>query len=267
MKIHNAQLIIGVLIGLMFLLGGCSSKTDEVYQESIQNGLDAIAEEKFSKAEGLFETALNLKEDDVKAKSYLNQVQLIVKADELVKQNKIDDAVKLLVAATKVKEGSKVIAAKSQEKKETLLKFQENQKSYNTLLSDAKKLSQSGDYNKSNEKLDSLLKENLTEFVAIKDEAIKLKDSNDKAIKNAEIVQATRETQENDPLAWAPGIKEAFEKEMVQNGYVEAGGPFFYRDGYIGGDNQGYYSLYTIDAEYGERYVVTVNVKTGWYHG
>lgn len=283
MKIHNLKLKMVALVGLTLLIGGCSSKTDAVYQDSMQNGLDAIAEDNFNEAEGFFMTALNLKENDIKAKAYLTQVQLIIKADELMKQNKVDDALQSLVEAIKVKEGSKVIASKSHDKKELLIKSQEKQKSYNSILTDAKSLTSSGDYLKSNGKLDELLKTDLTQFVKIKDEAAKLKQSNDEAIEKAAIEKAEKEAQvkataeaqarvaaeaqANDPLVWAPGIKEAFEKKMIENEYVEPDGSFFYRNGYIGGDNQGYFSLYTTDAEYGERYVVTVNVKTGWYHG
>jgi hypothetical protein len=61
MKTHHTNLIVA-LIGLLLLLGGCSSKANAMYQNSIQKGLDAIAEDNFSKAEGLFEVALEAKE-------------------------------------------------------------------------------------------------------------------------------------------------------------------------------------------------------------
>ena len=185
MKTYHINLIIVALIGLLLLLGGCSSKTDAVYQDSIQQGLDAIAEDDFRKAEGLFEMALVEKEEDVKAKAYLNQVQLILEADDLVTQNKINEAVQALDKSKEVKEGSKVIASKSEDKKKILLLFQENEKEYNTLLTDAKKLNQSGDFSKSNEKLDELLKADLTQFAPIQAEARKLKESNNESIKKS----------------------------------------------------------------------------------
>jgi hypothetical protein len=64
-----------LFLGLAIILGGCGFKEDEVYQSSIEKGLDAVAEENFNKAEGLFEVALNAKEDNVKAKAYINQVK------------------------------------------------------------------------------------------------------------------------------------------------------------------------------------------------
>lgn len=290
MKLHNFKAVTMAFIVSLLILGGCNSKTDELYQESIQKGMDAIAENKFSKAEGLFEVALETKESDVSAKTYLNQVQLILKADNLVEENNRVEAIQLLDESINVKEGSKVIASKSQDKKETLLAFQENEKKYNTLLADAKNLSQSGNYQNSNGKLDELTKADLTQFASIKDEASNLRTSNDEAIKNAEIAQAQKEAKNaqaqkeaeiaraqkeaekkvaaakaSAPFEWAPGIKDTFEKAMVEAGYVDSRDNIIYKKEGVN-ENQGLYSVYTMrDGE--EAYVVVVNVKTGWYHG
>jgi tetratricopeptide (TPR) repeat protein len=195
MKKRNIKIVMVALIGILILLGGCSSKADEIYQTSIQKGLDAVAEDNFSKAEGLFEIASDAKKDDVRAKSYGKQIALILKADDLVKQDKIEDAIQTLDKSIKVKEGSKVISSKSKDKKEELTALQENQKNYKEILSSAKKLNDSGDYQKSNEKLDVLLKEDLTQYADIKNEAMKLKDSNDESVKKKEIAQAKKEAQ------------------------------------------------------------------------
>ncbi len=312
MKTHPIKLTIVALIGLLLLLGGCSSKTNAVYQDSIQKGLDAIAEDDFSKADELFEMALEAKEDDVKAKAYSDQVQLILEADDLVKQNKIDEAIQALDKSVKVKEGSKVIASKAEEKKETLLTFQENEKTYTKLLAEAKNLNQSGDFSKSNEKLDELLQADLTQFAAIQAEAIKLKEANNESIENAEIAKGkeeadkkaaearakeeadkkaaeakakeeaekkaaeTKAKEEADkkaaeakatsPFEWAPGIKEQFEKSVVENGYIDSRDNIIYKKGPVNNKNEGTYLVYTIiDGQ--EVHMVTVNVKTGWYHG
>jgi hypothetical protein len=272
MKKHNLKMVMVSVIVLIVILGGCNSKTDELYQGSMQKGLDAVAEDNFSKAEGLFEVALDSKQNDGAAKAYLNQIQLILKADDLVKQNKIDDAVQSLDKSMKVKEGSKVITSKSKGKKETLLKFLESQKNYNILLTDANNLNQSGDYQKSNEKLDEFLKADLTQFATMKDEAMKLKDSNNEAIKNNEIALAQKDAQAkvtaaklSSPFEWAPGVREKFEQEMVDSGYIDSQENIIYKK-YDVSDNEGLYGVYTnINGE--EVYVVVVNVKTGWYHG
>lgn len=273
MKIHSLRMVkVSFIIMLMFI-GGCSSKTDELYQDSIQKGLDAIAEDNFSKAEGLFEVALETKENDKKAKAYLNQVQLILKADVLVEQSKIEDAVQLLDNSIEIDEGSKVIAAKSKDKKVALVEYEEKEKNYTTLLNDAKSLNKSGDYPKSNKKLEELLKADLTQFATIKDEATKLNDSNNEAIKNAEIAQAQKEAEAKAvaakaaaPFEWAPGVKEKFEKEIVDAGYVDSRENIIYKKSSVNDNNEGLYSVYT-KFEGREVNVVVVNVKTGWYHG
>ncbi|ULT56758.1 hypothetical protein L1999_27630 [Neobacillus drentensis] len=209
--------VMAVSLGALLLLGGCSSKTDEVYQSSIQKGLDAVAEDNFNKAEGLFEAALESKDKDKIAKAYLNQIQLIIKADELTAKRKTEEALQLLDQSTKVKEGSKVISSKSKEKEEQLTAMQEKQKIYNTMLTDAKKLTESGDYQKSNEKLDALIKEDLTQFTAVKDEAIKLKGSNDESIKKAEIAKAEQQAKAKAAAAAAkPSINGITAEEAVQ---------------------------------------------------
>jgi hypothetical protein len=272
--LHNLKMITIAFCTIVMFLVGCSSKADELYQNSIQNGLDAIAEDNFSKAEGLFEVALEAKEDDVKAKAYSNQVKLILEADDLVKQNKINEAVQELDKSIKIKKGSKVIASKSTDKKEALLLFQENEKKYNTLLTDAKHLNQSGDFSQSNVKLDELLKADLTQFAFIQDEAAKLKDANTESIKKAEIAKAKAEADKKvaaakaaSPFEWAPGIKEQFEKSVVdENGYIDSKDNIIYKKDSVNDNNEGFYSVYTmIDGE--EVYVVYVNCKTGWYHG
>jgi hypothetical protein len=60
--IHKLKMITMAFCTIVIFLAGCSSKADELYQNSIQKGLDAIAEDNFSKAEGLFEVALEAKE-------------------------------------------------------------------------------------------------------------------------------------------------------------------------------------------------------------
>jgi hypothetical protein len=273
-KVDNFKMIAMVFSALVLLLVGCSSKTDELYQNSMQKGLDAIAEDDFSKAEGLFEVALKAKEDDSKAKAYSEQVRLIKEADDLVRQNKMNEALQALNKSIEVKEGSKVIAYKSEEKKETILLFQENDKKYNTLITEAKNLTQSGDFSKANEKLDEILNEDLTLFALIHDEATKLKELNNESIKEVEISKAKEEAEKAaaaakaaSPFEWSPGIREQFEQSVVdENGYIDSRDNIIYKKGFVNDNNEGFYSVYTmIDGE--EAYVVTVNVKTGWYHG
>ncbi|MFJ7887311.1 hypothetical protein ACIQYL_04420 [Lysinibacillus xylanilyticus] len=79
--------------------------------------------------------------------------------------------------------------------------------------------------------------------------------------------QANSKNKKYDPFEWGIGVKEEFENQMIQNEYADSKENLFYKNGYTGGDNQGYYEVYTIDENGEERYIVVVNVKTGSYHG
>ncbi|WP_160724808.1 cell division site-positioning protein MapZ family protein [Bacillus sp. USDA818B3_A] len=291
MKRQMRKMAMATLIFALVVLGGCTSKTDEIYQNSIQKGLDAVAEENYSKAEGFFETALDAKKGDETAKAYLHQVQLILKAEDLEKKSNWEDEIPLLEQSIKVKKGSKVIASKSKEKIEELNAKVEKQKTFSAMLANAKKLNESGDYQTSNQKVQTLLNEDLTEFLEMKDEATKLKESNDAAIKEAEIAQAKKEAEAkaraaaaeqakkeaqakaaaetkakaNDPYTWASGVKEKFENAMLENGYADSIDTIVYKKLQVA-NNEGFYEVYANwDGEF--RYIVVVNVKTGWYHG
>lgn len=74
------------------------------------------------------------------------------------------------------------------------------------------------------------------------------------------------EEEEDIAFEWAAGVKEEFEDEMVQRGYVHSKDEIVYRNGYIGNDGDGYLEAWSI-AEEEDWYIVTVNVKTGWFHG
>ncbi|MBS4174253.1 cell division site-positioning protein MapZ family protein [Bacillus sp. FJAT-49736] len=64
---------------------------------------------------------------------------------------------------------------------------------------------------------------------------------------------------------WAPGVKEKFEEDLLENGYIDSLDNITYEKSDVI-NNEGYYSVYTeVDGE--DQYVVTVNVKTGDYHG
>jgi len=278
------------VLGISMILGGCSSKEEEVYQSSIEKGLDAVAEENFNKAEGFFEVALDTKDDDAHAKAYLDQVKFILEANKLVDENRIQEAIQSLEQSIQVKQGSKIISGVSKDKVEDLSFLLENQKKYSSHLSEAQKLNKSGHFAQSNELLTILLKEDLTSFTIIKDEANQLKLDNENAIKQAEIAKAKaqaeadakaasaakekaeeevrkkeEEAMANDPMAWAPGVKEKFEQEFYDAGYADTKASITYKNGYIY-NNQGFYEVWSQwNGEY--RYVVVVNVKTGWYHG
>jgi hypothetical protein len=66
----------------------------------------------------------------------------------------------------------------------------------------------------------------------------------------------------NDPIEWAAGVKDKFEKAMLKQGYTDSVEALRYAKTEV----DGYYTVYTI-VDGVETYLVTVNVETGDYHG
>ncbi|WP_046173481.1 SH3 domain-containing protein [Domibacillus indicus] len=75
----------------------------------------------------------------------------------------------------------------------------------------------------------------------------------------------THELKFADPYNWAPGVKAEFEADLVRQGYADSIDTIRYEKSGVFA-NQGFLAVYTkVDGV--EGYMVTVNVKTGWYHG
>ncbi len=78
--------------------------------------------------------------------------------------------------------------------------------------------------------------------------------------------ESKEETSLGDSYEWGIGIKEEFEDEILDLQYIESKDNLTYRESHVNDQNEGYYSVYeTVNGE--EWYIVTVNVKTGDFHG
>lgn len=73
------------------------------------------------------------------------------------------------------------------------------------------------------------------------------------------------EAQNKDPHDWSPKLKEQFEATMIDRGYVESKDELIYeKAGEI--DGEGWYGVY-VKYDGGLASLVSVNAKTGWFHG
>lgn len=269
-------------ISLLLLLTACSSQKTEEYHANINKGMEAVAEENYGKAEAHFETAVEMKLDDEAAEAYLQQVVLIQQAEKEAAEDNVQEAIDTLDRVIEYSEGSKIIVVKAEEQKKFLLAKNENEENrtkYETALSEVKKLTGNAQYKESTEKIDVLLIEDLSAFADIKIALEKLKEENTIAEKEAEAVAAKQAEQEklaaqkkaaeqkaaNDPYAWGPGIKEAFERRMIEEGYIDSISTIEYEDPHVS-NGQGQYQVYGESG--GTRFrIVRVNVKTGDYSG
>lgn len=110
--------LIGVLGLLVAGLAACGSKragsggTSSGYTSSLNKGLDAVAENKMSKALTYFDNALTQKPKDAKAQAYRDQARAYVDTQSELKDGEVQQAVSTITAGVKVKNGAKSLDTK-----------------------------------------------------------------------------------------------------------------------------------------------------------
>ena len=111
--------LVGLLALLLLFLGACgrSSKattatSDSGYAHSISKGLDAVAENKISRAQTYFDNALTQKPNDKKAQAYRQQTQAYLKTKKQLQAGQVDQAVTTVAAGLKIKGGAKSLTSK-----------------------------------------------------------------------------------------------------------------------------------------------------------
>lgn len=271
-------------MGAMLLLAGCSS--DEDVQQNITKGLEAVADDNFGKAEALFEVALEEGPKNEQAKAYLQQVVYMQEARDVDTEAAID----MLQQAMDVENGSNVIRAKAEEQQQALVAAATQQETMEQAIAEAKAFAEDGAYTEANAALDRLTPSDLAAFPELQQQVASLKEANAVALQQqAEQIakeeaakaeaakaeaakqQAAKEAAEKaakqaaDPYAWAPGIKQAFEDQIVNEGFVDSYHNIRYEQAGVD-NNEGYLQVYTeLDGQ--EYRVVRVNVKTGDFSG
>ena len=99
-------------------LAACGSKASSSngsssgYANSINKGLDAVAENKMDKALTYFDNALTQKPKDVKAKAYRDQAKAYVDTDTQLKAGEVQKAVTTVTAGVKIKNGANSLDTK-----------------------------------------------------------------------------------------------------------------------------------------------------------
>lgn len=146
------KILLGLVISVL-LLGGCSNKSEEAFQSAMTDGIEAVANEEYAKAEAYFETALKEKSDDKKAKNYLAGVEDIQTLLKYQEEGNLEEGLTLSTKISEdkdlpdtIKKQVKVIGEEFTSIKTTL---DESTK----LFTDAEKLAEEKKYSESNEKL------------------------------------------------------------------------------------------------------------------
>lgn len=95
------------------------SDTSSGYRNSISKGLDAVAENKMSKALTYFDNALTQNPKDTKAKAYRDQAQAYVDTNSQLKAGEVQKAVTTITDGVKIKNGAKSLGTKLSDLKTT----------------------------------------------------------------------------------------------------------------------------------------------------
>lgn len=258
--------IISVIVVIAIVCGGFGIyKYNKVqaYNNLINTANKDMDKGEYDQAIALFNQALQYKNDptiekNIKLAASLKEVKSIFdEGTKLMNDKKYLEAIEQFKKVTKGDDKLYSNAQKSIEECKKQFAAQNIQ-----LAKDALKNNKSDDANKY---LDEVLKvdSNNAEAKKLKDD-VKQKGESDANAK-AEVKKANVDENANDPYAWAAGIQSKFEDEMIKSGYVDSPNNLRYEKSSIS-NNQGYYKVYAkINGQ--ECYLVSVNVKTGDYHG
>lgn len=121
----RAVSLVGIFGLLVVGLVACGNKkatsndTSSGYRNSISKGLDAVAENKMSKALAYFDNALTQKPKDTKAKAYRDQAQAYIDTNSQLKSGEVQKAVTTITDGVKIKNGAKSLDTKLGDLKKT----------------------------------------------------------------------------------------------------------------------------------------------------
>lgn len=89
------------LFSAILLLSACGNKE---YDQAMENGMDSIKNEKYEEAVDFFQEALDEKEGDDKASTYLEQTELLIEGMEFMSDSDLDEASKSFEEVVKMED-------------------------------------------------------------------------------------------------------------------------------------------------------------------
>lgn len=146
------KILLGLVISAL-LLGGCSNKSEEAFQSAMTNGIEAVANEEYAKAEAYFETALKEKSDDKKAKNYLAGVEDIQTLLKYQEEGNLEEGLTLSTKISEDKDAPDTIKKQAKVIDEEFTSIKTTLDESTKLFTDAEKLAEEKKYSESNEKL------------------------------------------------------------------------------------------------------------------
>lgn len=146
------KILLGLVISAL-LLGGCSNKSEEAFQSAMTDGIEAVANEEYAKAEAYFETALKEKSDDKKAKNYLAGVEDIQTLLKYQEEGNLEEGLTLSTKISEDKDAPDTIKKQAKVIGEEFTSIKTTLDESTKLFTDAEKLAEEKKYSESNEKL------------------------------------------------------------------------------------------------------------------
>lgn len=276
------KLILAQIILFIFLCIGCAQSDltakegdSSTAEKAIKQGKLSLADGDVEKAKSNFHLALTEDEDNKEARTWLDYIEKYSRLAGNVDEKEADDAMDLL-NEIKADEKYAIIKGLTQPYEHKLDELAGEVKALEAKLEGLDQLFDPSDETAMPSedylaKADEILanpyiteeqKETVKKFK--RDAAARA----DKllAIEAEKQRTAEREAKEaSDPYEWTSGVKEQFEKDIMSRGYVDSADSIRYEKMGIY-NNQGYYTVYgKLDGV--EHAIVSVNVKTGDYHG
>lgn len=105
---------ITIFLFLSLSLSGCGKNNTEEYNESVQAGLDYLAAEEYTRAETQFEQALDLKKEDERVQSFLDQTIHFEKALNAAEEEDHNLALEEAEKVRDINNGSKGLVDKAE---------------------------------------------------------------------------------------------------------------------------------------------------------
>lgn len=250
-------------------------ENSSIVKEAIDQGKLALADGDLTKAKSNFNLALLEDAESIEAKEWMELIEKYDQFISAVDKNELDQAVKILA---ELEESDKfaLIEGFTEEPEQNLAARLENRKELDSKIAALGYLYDPEDESSMPREdylylIDEILTDpNVTpeQKKFVEEFEVKATERADKILAEMEEEMKAAEAEEladYDPYEWGPGVKEQFEKEMVERGYADSIDTIRYEESGIY-NNEGRYAVYA-EMDGVEYQIVNVSVKTGDYHG
>lgn len=213
------------ILSAILLLSACGNKE---YDEAMENGIDSIENEKYEEAADFFQEALDEKEDDEEANTYLKQTESLIEGTEIMDDGDVDEAKSLFEEIVNMEDGLSDIEDVANEKIDEIDDMKKLHEDTVETLEKADTENEAGNYKEALEEIDKALDADLShsylddlkkDLKALEEDVEgnqKLKKQADEALKQAKQLEEEEAYEEA-----ISEIDQVLEKELKSSGLKE----------------------------------------------